>query len=729
MSDKQTHSSTKTDNTPESKHYDAGAGGVGFDEELVSQGVNIQRALSNAGDSPPDPKTVLQMQNTLGNRTTIQLVNQKYPKAKLQRKTNGAPFSGLRMIQRKDGEIDENKVKELKAVTDGEVNDQKVEEITFKDDEVDPIIGDPNAKDQKGQDQDPKEQDQKVEEITFKDDEVEPIVGDPNAKGVPENQDQKVEEITFKDDEVEPIIGDPNAKGVDDTKDDDTGAPDQKVEEITFTDDEVEPITADAKGADAKPEAKEAPKGKSGGERTGAVFKNMFNTTLGLGTFSIINAVKGFTDEVDVDQKKLLYGDDYQAWVNLERAVNIGQAVADVTASLGFITGIIGLVATVMTAGIAAPLNTIGTVLGVISGIAHILTGAMRAALAIKMATRLDEFPVGSKERAFIKGNMINTIVSAGANAVGAIFSFGGVMGWFNGIGKGITGALVKEGSSKGAKIGSGILGGVAQGMGGQLAGGTSGDIAGQISEEVNEDEVDKFQRMPLQRAADGTVLQRKDGGNIADTISAVDEKIEQIRKMKAEFKQAPSKLDEAGGKDQVKLGEYKQQLDGVQQAVPQIGKLEESKEQLNEESKKIEGKSDEVLNNLDQEKPPEPPKKKGLFSRIVSAVKSAFNKLLNIFAMVKKKILAGIAKLKAKITSVLMKVLGIDEPMETAKKGLEDKQKEIPDTIAQEEKNQKGVQDAKGMVSDSIEKLEKTEKAGMDAKQKLLEQQKQEEV
>jgi hypothetical protein len=100
MSDQPTHLSDKASPTPD---HSKNGGDAGFDAEFASQSGDIKSMLnSSSGETPPDPKTVLQMQSVFGNRATLQLLRKHESKSTIQRteKSEAYPFSGLRMVQR-----------------------------------------------------------------------------------------------------------------------------------------------------------------------------------------------------------------------------------------------------------------------------------------------------------------------------------------------------------------------------------------------------------------------------------------------------------------------------------------------------------------------------------------------------------------------------------------------------------------------------------------------------
>jgi len=727
MSDHTTHSSNQKDTTPENKTYAGGAGGAGFDEDLVSQGVNIQRALSSAGNAPPDPKTVLQMQSTLGNRTTIQLVNKQHPKAKLQRKKKGSlPFQNLRMIQRKGGDnpkevseeddldLGEDDLKGLETIKDNGPDEQTVKKIDFSDEPM-VIKGSPNGGN--GIKDDPQPQDE--EDGLDLDDDYDEDDYDEDGYDADDESDEDV------DNPIKANV--PDSGQVDAPKDDDTDVDDVDLSSDTL----IKDVKLDDVGSDSDtktevkaPEGGSAKKDKSTAGHVGsgalAVGKGFLNATVGLGIFSAIDFWKGVL-EVDKKKQEALYGDNWKAWTFLENTVNLAQAVADITTSIGFITGIAGAITSVLAPPAAPFLVTMATIAGTFATIAHIIAGVGRIVLGIKMATRLSELEPNSKEHALVKGTMIRQFVGAVANTIGAVT--GGLGGAFSPA-KSASEAVKGLSSASGSawkEGGKALLTGVTN----QGIGGSTGDLANATANESTEHLVDR-KASPVQRALASFGIIQREGATNQEAIAAIDERIALIRKLKGNVTGGLSDMKESDALDAEKKEMRKQQLAGIQQGIPELEKLEKGNTDAKSEGEKAEAASKGMQDTINDQKPPEEKKDKSLWGRIKSAAKAAFKKLLSVFAALKKKVLGFIAKLKAKLVGFVMNLLGVAEPAKEVQQTMMDKQKELPEAMAEQDKNQQESKQVQSDIKDGLPKLEKAEKKGLEVKKMLQDQDKE---
>jgi len=734
MSDHTTHSSTKSDNTPDqSTLQPGGAGGAGFDEELISKGVNIQRALSHSGDTPPDPKTVLSMQSTLGNRTTIQLVSKNHPKAKLQRKSKkDLPFSGLRMIQRnptgggeakavdEEEELDlgDEDLENLEDMKETGVDEENIEQIDFSDEPMD-IKGNPN-----GPDPQDEEEELDLGEEEDPQQEVADMKEDPQAP--PDPQDEE-EELDLGD-------GPNDAKADPEPDGGQMDVPEEDNEPVVEPEDvpaSVKDVDLDNVGNDAKQEAPapdpepQAPaaggekKGKSTGahvwEGTKAVGKGFLNATVGLGLFSAVDFWKGVL-EVDKKKQKAMYGDNWKAWTFLENTVNLAQAVADITTSIGFITGIAGAITSVLAPPAAPFLVTMSTIAGTFATIAHIIAGVGRIVLGIKLATRLSELEPGSKEHSLVKGTMIRQFVGAVANTIGAVTGgIGGALNPTKTAGEAVKGLAGASGSAW-KEGGKALLTGVTN----QGIGGSSGDLGNAIASETTEDMVE---RKVLQRKLNDMGIVQREGASNEETIKALDERIALIRKLKGNLSGGMGDIKESEALGDEKKEMRKQQLAGIQQGLPELQKLDSANKDAKAQGEQAEEASKKMESTIADQKPPEEKKDKSLWGKIKSAAKAAFRKLLSVFNALKKKVLGFIAKLKAKLVGFVMNLLGVAEPAKEVENTMLDKQKELPEAIAQEEKNKEDGKQVQSEIKEGLPQLEKAEKQALDIKQQLLAQ------
>jgi hypothetical protein len=105
MSDHSEKSLDKNNLSPQHTSISEGGGGE-YVDNIHSQNGRMSAFLNSSGETPPDPKTILQMQSVFGNQATIQLLRKDTPKTTTQpnKKSTAYPFSGLRMVQRESAD-------------------------------------------------------------------------------------------------------------------------------------------------------------------------------------------------------------------------------------------------------------------------------------------------------------------------------------------------------------------------------------------------------------------------------------------------------------------------------------------------------------------------------------------------------------------------------------------------------------------------------------------------
>jgi len=449
-----------------------------------------------------------------------------------------------------------------------------------------------------------------------------------------------------------------------------------------------------------------------GGHALGAA-KNIgigaLNATVGLGLKSAVDFWKGVL-EVDKEKQQTLYGDHWKAWSFLENTVNLTQAIADITSSIGFLSLIAGAVTAIVFPAAAPFFVLMSTIAGTFATIAHIITGVGRIILSIKLGTRLSELEDDPVKHALVKGTMIRQILGAVANTVGAVV--GGIGGAFDFGGSGFTGQGATEvafGSAKEGTKGLTVGDSIGTGVLNQLKGGTSGDTSNAITEESTKHMVD--------RKADTGLIQRDGDG---DAVSDLDAKIQEIQELKTNLRAGLPDIEESLSKDDETKTMRQQQLDGINQSLPQLAELDKANTDAKEQAETAENASDELDNQIKDVEPSEE-KKKGILGSIKRGVKKALKKFLKAFAEAKRRVMGIIADIKAKLVNFMMKLLGVDKPAKEIEGVMEEKQEQLPSAMAKQDENKQLTTSVKDEVKQGITDLDKAEEKAQEQKQQLI--------
>lgn len=431
MSEKSTQSSSKNNATPQHSTDTGGMGDAGFAGEFAAQSGDIKSMLSSSsGETPPNPKTILQMQSVFGNRATMQLLRNKESESTLQptRKTDVVyPFAGLRMAQRET--VDNPMAETVASIADvdelGDVSENGIIERDALTENESASLDDKRH----GDNESPSQFTQPTPNTII------PLIQrDPEGNALAYSGDIETSPLPLGD-EISPAQSGDIQRGK----------------------------KADAAGAVAK----------SFGE-------GLFDATIGGGFFAWKGIAEDLKSEPNPQLDDIIYGEGKigTLFYMIDKTAEITKAMVNTLTSLGVITGFLSLWPLV--APVTAPL---AASFGLLATIGHGIAAILKSIMVVRDLYRLhqlkDDWARGSKGYYELK----KKAWADGASVLGSVLGFisGAAFGAFDpSAAAGTIMELSGQGAGK-AAAGIGASAGTAQafGTGGDILGG-SGDALGQ---------------------------------------------------------------------------------------------------------------------------------------------------------------------------------------------------------------------------------------------------------
>jgi len=431
MSEKSTQSSSKNNATPQHATDTGGMGDAGFAGEFAAQSGDIKSMLSSSsGETPPNPKTILQMQSVFGNRATMQLLRNKESESTLQptRKTDVVyPFAGLRMAQRET--VDNPMAETVASIADvdelGDVSENGIIERDALTENESASLDDKRH----GDNESPSQFTQPTPNTII------PLIQrDPEGNALAYSGDIETSPLPLGD-EISPAQSGDIQRGK----------------------------KADAAGAVAK-----------------SFGKGLFDATIGGGFFAWKDAVQGINDEEERQHDDIIYGEGTLGalFFAIDKTAEITKAMVNTLTSLGVITGFLSLWPLV--APVTAPLAAI---FGLLATVGHGVAAILKSIMVVRDLYRLhklkNDWARGSKGYYELK----KKTWADGASVLGSVLGFisGAAFGAFD---PSAAATTIMELSGQGAgkaAAGIGASAGTAQAFG------TSGDLIGGGSDAVGQ--------------------------------------------------------------------------------------------------------------------------------------------------------------------------------------------------------------------------------------------------